>query len=620
MLFFLSMFWYPAYNLAVTLLIAAGFYARFDMGLTDRLMAFIANFSHWGLHWAGAGAAFWVASRAFRRQSRIPYLIFAVLSCAAFGLLWWDMKIYQLYRYHLNGLVWEATFGAGALGESVRLGTGTIISIIIGVAVIISTQVGYLFLIRPFIMTRPFYVNMRLRALLAGILALAILSDKFLYSIDKLYNNTGYVRFTKAIPLYHPASLKNIAVKYLGYKVDNTDILEAPQAGTMLSYPALPEKLTHPPANSLPNILLIVPDGMRWDMVTDDVMPHLNKWTKSHAWRYRNHFSNGNTTEMGFFGMLYGIPGSYWSAFLAERKGPLLVDLLKKIGYQFHLISSTTLNFPELSKTVFVALNGPFSDRLGGTRQSERDARQPAELFRFLDRERDRKRPFFSLMYFDSSHAPYDNPPEFTKFRPIGGEVNFLDVNKANIATHLNRYKNGLYFLDSVIGRTLDGLEKRGLLDNTVVIIFGDHGEEFWESGYYGHTDAFTVQQCRTAFIVHWPGRQPRTVNEVTQHFSVAYTLFEVAGYPEFGPLYTFGGSLLKPVTPAYWAISGYHSGGIYTKDRIISFNLENKNRMELELHDWSYKLLPASKTASELREYRPLLLKILEEESRFYR
>lgn len=614
------MFWYSAYNLAVTLLISAGFYSRFDMGPMDNAMALAANLSHWGIHWTAAGAVFWGVSRIFRRGSPAPYAVFAVLSFAAFSMLWWDMKIYQLYRYHLNGLVWQATFGEGALGESVRLGTGTIISIVIGVGAIISSQLAYLFLVRPFIERRDFRSSFRIRVWAAGLLAIVVLTDKLAYSFDKLYNNTGYVRFTKAIPLYHPASLKKFAVKHLGYQVDSMDMLEAPDAGSLLAYPALPDRLPHAPAKPLPNILLIIPDGMRWDMVNSDVMPRLSKWADKNAWRYANHFSNGNTTEMGFFAMFYGFHGSYWSSFLAERKGPILVDLLKKAGYQFRLISSTTLNFPELSKTAFVAVNGSIADRLGGTRQSERDRRQPAELFRFLDRDRDRKRPFFSLMYFDSTHAPYDNPPEFTKFHPIGGEVNFLNVTQANIITHLNRYRNGMFFLDSVIDRTLNGLEKRGLLDNTVVIIFGDHGEEFWESGYYGHTDAFTTQQCRTAFIAHWPRRQPRTVREVTQHFDIAYTLFELAGFPEYGRQYTLGNSLLKPKSPEYWTISGYHSGGIYTKDRIITFNLGNKNRMELELHDWSYKTLPPGRQKEELKKYRPLLLKTLDEQVRFFR
>jgi membrane-anchored protein YejM (alkaline phosphatase superfamily) len=614
------MFWYSAYNLAVTLLISAGFYSRFEMGFADRLMALTANLSHWGLHWTAAGCAFWLVARVFRRRPGIPFLLFAILSFAAFSLLWWDMKIYQLYRYHLNGLVWQATFGAGALGESVRLGTSTIISIVIGVAVIISSQLAYLFLARPFIESRAFHSNIRIKAWAIGLLALVVLADKLAYSIDKLYNNTGYVRFTKAIPLYHPASLKKFAVKYLGYKVDSMDMLEAPQAGSLLAYPPLPAGLPHAPATPLPNILLIIPDGMRWDMVDEKVMPRLAAWTAKNAWRYQNHFSNGNTTEMGFFALFYGFHGSYWSSFLAERRGPVLVDLLKKLGYQFRLISSTTLNFPELSKTAFVAVNNSIADRLGGTRQSERDGRQPGELFRFLDGDRDRKRPFFSVMYFDSTHAPYDNPPEFTKFHPIGGEVNFLNVTQANIATHLNRYKNGLFFLDSVIGRTLDGLEKRGLLGNTVVVILGDHGEEFWESGYYGHTDAFTVQQCRTAFIAHWPGRGSRTVREVTQHFDLCYTIFELLGYPEFGSRYTLGASLLKPKSPDYWTITGYYSGGIYTRDRIITFNYEKKNRMEMELRDWTYKTLPIKQQKDELKKYRPFLLKTLEEQVRFYR
>ena len=352
------------------------------------VMALCANLSHWGLHWAAAGAILWLVSLLFKRNSLVPFLLLAVLSSIALIFLGWDMKIYQLYRYHLNGLVWEATFGGGALGESVRLGTGTIISITVGVLLIISTQAVYLAWVRPFILRRSFAGNTRIKAWALALLALVIVSDKLTYAVDKLYNNTGYLRYTKAIPMYHPASIKYFAIKVLGYKVDSEDTWAAPKTGTMLAYPALPATLPHPPAKSLPNVLILIPDGMRYDMVTPEVMPRLDSFTRKHAWRYQYHFSNGNTTEKGFFGMFYGFHGSYWSAFLAERKGPLLIDLLKKIGYQFRLISSTTLNFPELSKTAFVAVADSIRDKLGDVRQSERDGRQPAELFRFLDGER----------------------------------------------------------------------------------------------------------------------------------------------------------------------------------------------------------------------------------------
>jgi len=444
-----------------------------------------------------------------------------------------------------------------------------------------------------------------------------VLSDKTLYGFDKLFNNTGYVRFTKAIPLYHPFSMKRFATKWLSYLPDAGDAYKLPTAGTGLDYPPLAN--IPRPTVKLPNIIIIIPDGWRHDMVDPKVTPYLYRFSRS-CWRYLNHWSNGNATEYGVFTMLYGIPGTYWNAFYNERRGPAVVDLMRDLGYQFKIIGSASMSFQGFTKTAFVTINEAISDKLGGKMPFQRDLRQPEELFRFLDRDRDKRKPFFAFLYLNATHAPYNYPDKFAKFQPTGGEINFLTINESRKTATMNQYKNALYFLDDLSGKIIDGVKQRGLLDSTVIIVAGDHGEEFWESGYYGHTDAFTVQQCHSALLVRWPGRNPRTITEATQHFDIAYTIFEQLGNPELGRRYTLGSSLINIHSPESWSANGYHAGAVFTKDRIISFNLDDKKEMELVVRDYSYKPLPPERQKEELRKSRKYLLKTLDDQQKFYR
>jgi len=611
------MFWFSAYNLLVTLVIASQYYRRVGMGPGDAAMVLVANLSHFGIHWVGLGTAFFLVSLAFRRRPGPFHFLLAILVTAGYAALVTDVRIFQLYRYHANAIVLQIVFG-GALGESVRLGFATVLAGLAIIASLACSQALYFLLLEPRLsrLSRLNTLGFKTRAI-AALLAI-IAADKLFYGFDKLYNNTGYLRFTKEIPGYHPFVMKKFGEKWLGYRVEAEDTYQAPSSGTLLQYPPL-GSLPRKPASPLPNILVMVPDGMRWDMATSDIMPKTARFARD-SWRYRNHFSGGNTTEHGFFSMLYGIPATYWSSFLAERRGPALVDLMKKLGYEFRIISSTRLTFPELDRTCFMEVPGAIADQLGGSRPAERDGRQTAELFRFLDRGRDKGKPFFALLYFDASHGPYDSPEGYSKFQPTGGQVNFLSLDESKAVTVRNKYKNALNFLDSVMGRAIDGLGERGLLERTAVIITGDHGEEFWESGYYGHTDAFSVQQCRTCLIARWPGRGSRVVDKVTTHCDVAFTLFELLGYPDLGRRYTLGSSMLSPRPLERWNITGYHSGAIYTKDRIITFTLDSKKRMELEVRGWDYKPLPAEQQKTELRKYRPYLLETLDEQRRFYR
>src|SRR3712207_9402754 len=63
--------------------------------------------------------------------------------------------------------------------------------------------------------------------------------------------------------------------------------------------------------------------------------------------------------------------------------------------------------------------------------------------------------------------------------------------------------------IDSLIGLTLDKLKQKDLLRNTVVIITGDHGQEFNENhcNYWGHSSNYSQWQIHVPLIYYYPGR-----------------------------------------------------------------------------------------------------------------
>ena len=62
-----------------------------------------------------------------------------------------------------------------------------------------------------------------------------------------------------------------------------------------------------------------------------------------------------------------------------------------------------------------------------------------------------------------------------------------------------------VHHLDGQFARVIDHLRQRNLLDSTIVILVGDHGEEFMEHGFWGHNSTFSDPQTRTR------SRAPRT-------------------------------------------------------------------------------------------------------------
>ena len=84
-----------------------------------------------------------------------------------------------------------------------------------------------------------------------------------------------------------------------------------------------------------------------------------------------------------------------------------------------------------------------------------------------------------------------------------------------------------MHYIDSLVGRVLDDLERRRLLDRTLVIVTSDHGTQFDEYGlaFDGHGTGFTRSQLQTPLVIRWPGRPSGRVVRRTSHFDVAPTL-----------------------------------------------------------------------------------------------
>lgn len=102
--------------------------------------------------------------------------------------------------------------------------------------------------------------------------------------------------------------------------------------------------------------------------------------------------------------------------------------------------------------------------------------------------------PFFYLLFFSQPHFPYtSNAPYYGRFRVSGANPAIAfgrdPTNEVPIESEADRrqvkglYRGALAETDAEIGRLLDGLRTKGLLDDTIVILSSDHGEGLYECG-----------------------------------------------------------------------------------------------------------------------------------------
>ena len=141
-----------------------------------------------------------------------------------------------------------------------------------------------------------------------------------------------------------------------------------------------------------------------------------------------------------------------------------------------------------------------------------------------------------------------------------------------------NRYKNSIHYIDSQLERVVGSLERRGMLENTLVFIAGDHGEEFYELGYLGHNSTFSRYQTRTVMVAHVPGQPARTFDRITSHLDIVPTIFTYMGATNPVSDYSEGTPMTDAEGPSSVVVSSWDTAALVSKDSTIVFGTESTN------------------------------------------
>ena len=115
------------------------------------------------------------------------------------------------------------------------------------------------------------------------------------------------------------------------------------------------------------------------------------------------------------------------------------------------------------------------------------------------------------------------------------------------------------------------------VLENTIVVVSSDHGEEFNDNklNYWGHNGNYTDAQIKVPLIVHWPGKAGRRVDAVTSSADLTATLIpEALGCTNPTTDYTTGESLWSKNRRKNWFHSASYSSNAFVEpERIVLIN-----------------------------------------------
>jgi hypothetical protein len=306
-------------------------------------------------------------------------------------------------------------------------------------------------------------------------------------------------------------------------------------------YPVLDSLAAAPVFARKSNVVFFVADGLRGDMFTPTLTPHLARFaSRNDVITSARHFSTGHVSEAGIFGLTYALRGQAFHSFIEHRITPYPLAVLKRNGYRTFLLASSRLSPYPTDQLIRM-----FDD----VAYPKNDDDAIVALARYLAERRADGQPYFILGFFYTPHYPFTSAkPHLRKYPMVGPKAR-------------TNYMNDVLQADDYFRQAFELVKDDYGNGRTVFVATSDHGEEIRDHGVFGHASAtFWNEKVVVPFVMGLPGavlsseqRRPA----LTSHVDVWPTLFEHLGarpLPD-AATYSDGRSLLQPPSASRQAV-----------------------------------------------------------------
>ena len=191
-----------------------------------------------------------------------------------------------------------------------------------------------------------------------------------------------------------------------------------------------------------------------------------------------------------------------------------LIKFLQAAGYQLSILSGQDESFGNVAVETGMKNEGvsyfdartAINDRVfpskeqGSLRLSEE---RIVEQFQTRINQIDSTTPQFFYLNIQAGHFPYSHP-KMAK-RIINDLIPRSDIKEENKKWVAETYWNAIANADWAVGKVIESLKERNLLDKTIIVILGDHGESLFDDGFLGHGHAINDTQTEIPLIINDP-------------------------------------------------------------------------------------------------------------------
>ncbi|HYC53571.1 MAG TPA: sulfatase, partial [Candidatus Binatia bacterium] len=226
---------------------------------------------------------------------------------------------------------------------------------------------------------------------------------------------------------------------------------------------------------------------------------------------------------------------------------------------------------------------------------------------------------FFLFFHGYDAHTPYLTDPVDRVALGLPRQPPQIGLRKTcrgegpseRIQPYIDEYDGAVHRADRYVGKMMNELKTRGLLERTIVVIFSDHGEEFLEHGRCFHLATLYREVLHVPLLLLAPGLAPRRIPElVSASVTLAPTVMQMLGLPSVFPGHSLLPAALGGAAPRAPVISeterslkqegdGLVRSLTYTGEKLIHWVTHNRHA-RFNLQSDAAELHPAPGSARE--------------------
>ena len=314
-----------------------------------------------------------------------------------------------------------------------------------------------------------------------------------------------------------------------------------------------------------PNIYLFIVESFRSDFITHEAAPNLFKFKQLSAPSTIT-VSNANATHQSWYSIFHSQYSYNWKE--VEDKnwqiGSAPLKHLKDLGYKINLYTSAQLGYYGMEKLLFgenqylldtykkfhhaPPVSAAVTDKLAIDTlicdvQSNKDLQQ-GQVF---------------IVFWDSTHFDYAWPKNWVpKFTPFANELAYFKTFYSNTKINMikNRYRNSVNYVDYLFGNFWENIPAN---DESVIVVTGDHGEEFFENGHLFHGSHLSQQQTSIPILMKFGQSTPQNAKPILTQIDIFPSIINhITGKT---PSFMKGESVFQPCQNPFAMITRFNAG-----------------------------------------------------------